>query len=643
MNLITYQLISKQQKTMGIVLCLLLSLLLQKVAAQGPQVNKEDSIYVRENYVKMERMIPMRDGVKLFTSIYVPKNTGQKYPIMLDRTPYNVAPYGEDKYKTSIGPSMLFARDGYIIVYQDVRGRYMSEGDFVAVKPYIPNKKKKTDVDESSDTYDTIEWLLKNIPNNNGRVGTWGISAPGFYTTETMLDAHPALKAVSPQAPVTDWFMGDDRHHNGAFFLMGTFAFLSSYGQPRPVPTPKNSPGYSAYGTPSGYEFYMNLGPIKNANETIFKGKNAIWNEMMDHDTYDEFWQARTPVPHLKNIKPAVMTVGGWFDQEDLYGPLKVYAGIERNNPKSPNSLIMGPWIHGGWSRSTGEALGNIRFDAKTAPFYRETIEFPFFGHYLKDKPDPQLPKAYIFETGTNQWKKYDQWPPKTAQEKKLYFHPNGKLSFDVPTTSSTPFDEYVSDPKKPVPYTAEIRNIRGSDFMYEDQRFAASRPDVMVYESDTLTEDVTISGNVMADLFVSTTGTDADFVVKLIDVYPGNAPNNSPIAGTKMGGFQLLIRGEVMRAKFRNSFSKPEPMKPGEVTEVKFDMQDAAHTFKKGHKIMVQVQSSWFPLVDRNPQKFVNIYQATEADFQKATHRVYFSPQQPSSVMVSVIKKDPN
>lgn len=605
-------------------------------------VNKQDSLYIRENYTKLERMVPMRDGIKLFTSIYVPKATDQKYPIMLDRTPYNVAPYGEDKYKTSIGPSMLFARDGYIIVYQDVRGRYMSEGKFVAVNPYIPTKKKKTDVDETTDTFDTIDWLLKTIPNNNGRVGTWGISAPGFYTTETLIDAHPALKAASPQAPVTDWFMGDDRHHNGAFFLMGTFAFLSSYGQPRPTPTPKNSPGYSAYGTPSGYEFYLNMGPLRNIDEKLFKGQNAIWKEMMDHEAYDEFWQARTPVPYLKNIKPAVMTVGGWFDQEDLYGPLKTYAGIEHNSPKSPNLLVMGPWIHGGWSRSTGEALGNIRFESKTAPFFRESIEFPFFGHYLKDKPDPQLPKAYIFETGTNQWRKYDQWPPKAAQEKKLYFHPNGKLSFDAPQTSSTPYDEYVSDPKKPVPFTAEIRTIRGSDFMYEDQRFAATRPDVVVYESDTLTEDVTISGNVMADLFVSTTGTDADFVVKLIDVYPANAPSNSPIAGTKMGGFQLLVRGDVMRAKFRNSFSKPEPMKPGEVTEVKFDMQDAAHTFKKGHKLMVQVQSSWFPLVDRNPQKFVNIYQATEADFQKATHRVYFSPQQPSSVMVSALK-DPN
>ncbi|QHV98736.1 CocE/NonD family hydrolase [Spirosoma endbachense] len=643
MKHITHQQINNNPKALNIVLCLLLSLLAHQLAAQTPAgVNKADSAYVRENYTKLERMVPMRDGVKLFTSIYVPKNTDQKYPIMLDRTPYSVAPYGEDKYKTSLGPSMLFARDGYIIVYQDVRGRYMSEGDFVSVRPYIPNKKKKTDVDEISDTYDTIDWLIKTIPNNNGRVGTWGISAPGFYTTTTLIDAHPALKAASPQAPVTDWFMGDDRHHNGAFFLMGTFAFLSSYGQPRPVPTPKNSPGFSAYGTPNSYEFYMNMGPIKNANERIFKGNNAIWNEMMDHDTYDEFWQARNPVSHLKNIKPAVMTVGGWFDQEDLYGPLKVYAGIERNNPKSPNSLVMGPWIHGGWSRSTGETLGNIRFGDKTSVFYRETIEFPFFGHYLKDKPDPQLPKAYIFDTGSNQWKKYDQWPPKTAQEKKLYFHPNGKLSFDAPPNGQNTFDEYVSDPKKPVPYTAEIRPVRGSDFMYEDQRFAATRPDVVVYESDTLTEDVTIAGNVVADLFVSTTGTDADFVVKLIDVYPNNAPNNSPITTTKMAGFQLLVRGEVMRTKFRNSFSKPEAMKPGEVTEVKFDMQDAAHTFKKGHKLMIQVQSSWFPLVDRNPQTFVNIYKATEADFQKATHRVYFSPQQPSSVMVSVLK-DPN
>lgn len=618
---------------------LLASFLLAGTLPLSAQVStsKADSVYVREHYTKIERMIPMRDGVKLFTSIYVPKDASQKYPVLLDRTPYSVAPYGEEKYKASIGPSMLFAREGYIIVYQDVRGKYMSEGTFVAVRPFIPKKTKPTDIDESSDTYDTIEWLLKNIPTNNGKVGTWGISAPGFYTTMTAIDAHPALKAASPQAPVTDWYMGDDRHHNGAFFLMGTFAFLSSYGMPRPEPTTQSYPSYSAYGTPDSYEFYRKIGPVKNIDEKIFKGRNIVWNQMMQNETYNEFWQARTPVPHLKNIRPAVMTVGGWFDQEDLYGPLKTFAGIENHGPVSPNYLVMGPWIHGGWSRSKGDALGNIRFDAETAPFYRETIELAFFNHYLKDKADPQLPKAYIFETGSNRWKKYDAWPPKQSTEAKLYLHSNGKLSFEAPAKGG--FREYLSDPDKPVPFTNEIRIIRGSDFMYEDQRFAATRPDVLVYESDVLAEDVIISGNVAADLFVSTTGTDADFVVKLIDVYPGDAPNNSPIAGTKMGGFQLMVRGEVMRAKFRNSFSKPEPLVPNKVSEVKFDMQDAAHCFKKGHKIMVQVQSSWFPLVDRNPQKFVNIYQANESDFQKATHRVYSGPAQASHVNVRIVK----
>ncbi|MDQ1089317.1 CocE/NonD family hydrolase [Siphonobacter sp. SORGH_AS_1065] len=607
--------------------------------AQIPGNLREDSLYIRKNYSKLERLIPMRDGVKLFTSIYVPKDESKKYPIMLDRTPYSVAPYGEDKYKMSLGPSMLFAKEGYIIVYQDVRGKYMSEGEFVAVKPFIPNKTKKTDVDESSDTYDTIEWLLKNLPTNNGKVGTWGISAPGFYTTMTAIEAHPALKAASPQAPVTDWFMGDDRHHNGAFFLMGTFSFLSSYGAPRPEPTTQTAPQFSNFGTPDSYEFYKNIGPIKNINEKILKGENVIWNQMMENESYNEFWKSRTPVPHLKNITPAILTVGGWFDQEDLYGPLKTFAGIEKNSPKTSNFLVMGPWIHGGWSRVKGDVLGNIRFDSDTGPFYRENIELAFFNHHLKGEKDPQLPKAYIFETGSNVWKKYDAWPPKQSQEKNLYFHANGKLSFEAPKATPTSFMEYLSDPSKSVPFTSEIRNVRGADFMYEDQRFAATRPDVLVYESDVLAEDVIISGNVMADLFVSTTGTDADFVVKLIDVYPGDAPNNSPIPGTKMGGFQLMVRGEVMRSKFRKSFSKPEAMVPNKVEEVKFDMQDAAHCFKKGHKIMVQVQSSWFPLVDRNPQKFVNIYKASESDFQKAMHKVYSTPSQPSHVKVRVVK----
>ena len=608
------------------MLLLLLATSVAGVMAQGRGANKEDSLYIREHYIKTEIMVPVRDGVKLFTSIYTPKDISpsKKYPIMLSRSPYSVAPYGVDIYKTTLGPNMLFAKDGYIFVYQDVRGKFMSEGDFVAVKPYNPAKKTNKDVDESSDTYDTIEWMLKNLPNNNGRVGSYGISAPGFYATLTMIDAHPALKAVSPQAPVTDWFMGDDRHHNGAFFFMGTFSFLSSFGVARPVPTSKGGGRFTEYNTPDGYKFYQSVGPLKNINEKFLKNENAIWNEMMDHESYDEFWQARTPVPHLKNIKPAVLTVGGWFDQEDLYGPLKTYAGIEKNNPKSPNTLVMGPWIHGGWVRSTGEFLGNIRFEGKNSQFYQEKIEFPFFSHYLKDTPDPVLPKAYIFDTGISTWSKYDQWPPKGAEEKKLYLLPNGKLAFTPAATAKESFDEYTSDPKKPVPFTSEIAISRGSDYMYEDQRFAARRPDVMVYESDILTENMSISGGVIANLLVSTTGTDADYIVKLIDVYPDNAPNNSPRPGTQMGGFQLLVRGEVMRAKFRNSFSKPEAMVPNKKEKVKFDMQDAAHTFKKGHKIMVQVQSTWFPLVDVNPGKFVNIYKATAEDFKTEKHRIY-------------------
>jgi putative CocE/NonD family hydrolase len=624
------------------ILSLSMSILSLAAAAQQTLSYKDDSAYIAEHYTKLEKQIPMRDGAKLFTVVYVPKENTKKYPIMFNRTPYSAGPYGDNQYKPSLGPSMLFARDGYIFVYQDVRGRYLSEGDFIATRPYIPNKKKKTEVDESSDTYDSIDWLLKNVPHNNGKVGTWGISAPGFYTTMTTIDAHPALKAASPQAPVTDWFMGDDRHHNGAFFLMGTFSFLSYYGAPRPAPTTERAASFSAYGTPDAYDFYKNLGPLKNVNEKYFKGENAIWNEMMDNENYSSFWQSRNAAQHLKNIKPAVMTVGGWFDQEDLYGPLKTFAGIEKNKPLAANYLVMGPWTHGSWTKGNNDALGNIRFHSDTGPFYREQIELAFFNHYLKGTAAPDLSKANVFETGSNVWRKYSAWPPAEAQEKNLYLHSNGTLSFDAPAAAEgSQFDEFISDPDKPVPYTKEIRIDRGSDFMYEDQRFVASRPDVLVYQSPVLENDIVISGNLVADLFVSTTGTDADFVVKLIDVYPGDAPNDSPLPGTKMGGFQMMVRGEVMRAKFRNSFSKPEPMVPGEITEVKFDMQDAAHCFKKGHRMMVQVQSSWFPLVDRNPQKFVNIYNADESDFQKATHRIYAKKAQASHLKVSVMKAD--
>ncbi|MGY3212868.1 CocE/NonD family hydrolase [Mucilaginibacter sp. HD30] len=625
------------------VLCLITSLQAQRSPAganPARAVNKVDSAYVRNNYKKMEIMVPMRDGAKLFTSIYMPKDSTKSYPIMMSRSPYGSAPYGAE-YKTAIGPSALFMREGFIFVYQDARGRFLSEGDFTATRPHIANKKSNKDVDESSDTYDAIDWMIKNLPHNNGKVGTWGISAPGFYATMTAIDAHPALKAVSPQAPVTNWFMGDDRHHNGAFQQMGTFAFLSSFGVVRPKPTTVNSPGFSAYGTPDGYKFHLGIGPLKNYNEKIFHHTNALWDSMMLHDNYDHYWQSRTPEPHLKNIGPAVMTVGGFFDQEDQYGPLKVYASIEKGGHKDRNIMVMGPWYHGGFARGDGESLGNMVMGQKTGVYYREKIEFPFFMRYLKDAPDPKLPNVYVFETGTNVWKQYTSWPAPESKPVAMYLQSGGKLAFSKPMAVAKAFDEYMSDPNKPVPYTAEIRAIRGSEFMVEDQRFASTRPDVLTYESPVLDKDVTIAGNVAADLFVTTTGTDADFIVKLIDVYPNDAPNNSMMnPAAQMGGFQMMIRGEVMRAKYRNSFSKPEPMIPGKVTEVKFDMEDANHTFLKGHKIMIQIQSTWFPLSDRNPQKFVNIYKATEADFQKATHRVFFSPQYPSHVNVRIIEK---
>lgn len=609
-------------------------------AAQIQTETEIDALYIQENYIKTEHLIPMRDGIRLYTVIYSPKNHQNNYPILLQRSPYSAGPYGEALMKPSLGPSMLFARDEYIFVYQDVRGRYLSEGEFVANRPHIPEKPNPKTIDESTDSYDTIDWLIKNVGGNNGKVGTWGISAPGFYTTMTAIDAHPALKAASPQAPVTDWFMGDDRHHNGAFFLMGTFSFLSYYGTPRPVPTTEHAQSFNNYGTPDAYTFYKNLGPLKNINQRYFKGENKIWNEMMENPDYTEFWKARTPVPYLKKIKPAMLTVGGWFDQEDLYGPLQTFAAIEANTPQSPNHLVIGPWTHGSWSRGDNSFLGNIRFHSATGPYYRQEIELAFFSHYLKDKPNPYLAKATVFETGSNTWKKYSSWPPSQATRKKLYILPNGKLSFEEPQKANqSTYDEYISDPDRPVPYTNQIRIDRGSDFMYEDQRFTSRRPDVLVYTSETLEQDICISGKIIADLFISASGTDADLIVKLIDVYPGDAPDDSPLPGTKMGGFQQLVRAEVMRAKYRNSFSNPQALDPGTISALKFDMQDAAHTFKKSHKIMIQIQSTWFPLVDINPQKFVNIYQADENDFQKATIQIHFKPGAQSGIILDIIE----
>lgn len=595
---------------------------------------------IREHYDKYEFMIPMRDGVKLYAQAYTPKDKSQKYPILLFRTPYSVGFYGPDNFRPLLGPSEGYAQEGFIFVYQDVRGKFRSEGDFEVMRPYKKIKKSPQDTDESSDTYDTIEWLLKNIPNHNGRVGQWGISYPGWQTVMGMIDAHPALKASSPQASPSDMWIGDDFHHNGAFRLMYTFNWLAGSAKIRSGPSEKREAPFD-YGTPDGYKFFLELGPLSNANKKYFQNSVPTWNEYMQHGDYDQYWKEREVLQHLHNIRHPVLNVAGWFDAEDFYGPMSIYYTLEKNNPDNKSILVVGPWLHGGWARMDGDSLGNIQFGSKTGIYFRKEVEFPFFVYHLKNKGKLNLPEALVFETGSNQWKSYDQWPPKEAREKNIYFQANGKLSFSQPNEKSDDaYDSYLSDPSKPVPFTAEIRTTQGHLWMVEDQRFASTRPDVLVYQTAVLTENITIAGPIIACLYVSTTGTDADWVVKLIDVYPGDAPDNQPNpSNVRMGDFQMLLAGEVFRSKYRQSFENPEPLAPNEITKIEYDLRDKNHTFLKGHRIMVQVQSSWFPVIDRNPQKFVNIYQAKESDFQKATHRVYRSSEYCSHLKLKVLK----
>ncbi|HLY72676.1 MAG TPA: CocE/NonD family hydrolase, partial [Planctomycetota bacterium] len=508
---------------------------------------------IKDHYTKQEVPIAMRDGKKLFTSIYAPKDASHPWPILLNRTPYGVGPYGADSFRTNLGPSSLFIKEGFIFVYQDVRGRNQSEGEFVNVRPQVPVKSGPADIDESTDAYDTIDWLVKNVPNNNGRVGMYGISYPGFYAAAGAIDAHPALKAASPQAPVSDWFVGDDFHHNGSFYLAHAFRFFDGFGRLKGTTRPKAS-------TQDGYSFFLELGSLSEMESKYFKGDVPYWAELREHPNYDEWWKARNIRTHLKNLKPAMLTVGGWFDAEDLFGALKVYDSIERQSPGATNTVVMGPWYHGGWASSDGESLGHVRFGSKTSVFYRTEIEFPFFCRYLKDREDPKLPEAYMFETGANRWRKFDAWPPANAVRKALYLHAGGRLSFEPPGEAGA-FDEYTSDPAKPVPYTATQASGMTREHMVDDQRFAASRPDVLSYRTDPLEADVTIAGAIIPSLRVSTTGTDSDWVVKLIDVYPDDEPDPVPPApGVKMGGFQQLLRGECMRGRFRHSFEKPEP-----------------------------------------------------------------------------------
>lgn len=614
---------------------------------QAPAAPQEE--FVPAHYTKYEFRIPMRDGKRLFTAVYMPKATAFSdhgpYPFLMDRTPYSVGPYGEDQYPKHLGPSEEFERAGYIFVYQDVRGRWMSEGEFQEMRPHIDNKKSPRDVDDASDTYDTIEFLLKHVSDNNGKVGIWGISYPGFYTSASMIDSHPALVAASPQAPMTDLFLGDDGYHGGAFMLSANFGFYAFFRPQTEPQTPRAIAPFD-FGTPDSYQFYLNAGNLANLDKLYLKGSNWLFNDQMKHDTYDAYWQARDLSRHMKNIKCAVLVVGGWFDAEDLSGPYRTFYATSKFNPDTPTTLVEGPWVHGGWARGDGSHLGDVQFGAKTSEYFQQNIQFPFFEHYLKGKGEAP-PKAIVFETGTNVWRHFDQWPPKQATPKMLYFHANGKLSFDPPAEVQSR-DDYESDPNHPVPFVGYTTNTVPQRYMVDDQRFASERPDVSTYVSDPLEEDVTIAGPISPKLKVASSSTDSDFDVKLIDVYPDNYPNpgdpgnpNKRILDAPplfLGGYQQLLRGEPFRAKFRNGWEKPEPLVPEKMTDINFTMPDLFHTFRRGHRIMVQVQSSWFPLTDRNPQIFIDIPSTPPSQFTKATEQVFHQKDAASGVEVLVM-----
>lgn len=602
--------------------------------------------YIKAHYTKYEYQIPARDGVKLFTAVFAPKDATKTYPILLTRTPYSLSPYGVDNYRSGLGPSEAFAKSGYIFVYQDVRGRWMSEGAFEHIRPHNPNKQSSKDTDESTDTYDTIDWLLKNVKGHNGRVGMWGISYPGFYTVHGVLSRHPALKAASPQAPVTDMWQGDDFHHNGALFLPHAFNFLINIDKPGGhEPTRFAVPGFE-HRTTSGYDFFLRLGPLANANEKYFKNASAFWNDMMKHPSYDAWWQARNTRAHLRSIETPMLTVGGWYDAEDLFGPLRVHEAAARTSPRAPNLIVMGPWYHGQWSGGDGSSLGYANFNSKTSEYFRDKLQFPFFEHHLKGAADPKLAAATMFETGTNQWREYPQWPPANTAPATFYLRESGKLAASPAPAQAPAFDEYISDPARPVPVSDYDSIGMTREYMTGDQRHAARRTDVLVYQTEPLTEDFTAAGPIKVSLLVATTGTDADFIVKVIDVLPDDYPEPAAPANAaprpdpkRMAGFQMLVRGEPFRGRFRNGLDKPEAFTPGQVSKIEFELPDINHAFRRDHRIMVQVQSTWFPLIDRNPQKFIDIANAREADFQKATHRVYHTPAQASTVTFPRLK----
>lgn len=615
--------------------------------------------FIRTHYTKYEYRIPMRDGVRLFVSVYEPRPGEFKdhgpYPFLMTRTPYSCAPYGEDVLATGrFGVSEELARSGYNFVCADVRGRWQSEGEFREMSPHTSDRgaapgdrSSNQDVDESTDTYDTIEYLLKHVPDNNGKVGIVGISYPGFYTSASIIDSHPAIKAASPQAPMTDIYMNDDSYHGGAFMLSGNYGFYVNFFPQRNPVLPTKGAEYQFPITDS-YKFYLHAGPIGNLDtgKNYLDGKNWLYHDQTMHTTYDDYWQKRDLSRHMHGVKAAVMVVGGWFDAEDLSGPFKTFHAIDKLSSGATNSIVIGPWVHGGWARGDGDHLGDVEFGEKTGDYFRAEVQFPFFEHYLKDQAAEPLPKALVFETGSNAWRRYPAWPPPNAKAETLYFHAGGGLSFEAPTEESA-VDSYVSDPAHPVPFTEYVTDTVPQRYMDDDQRFATKRDDVLVYETAPLAADVTLAGPIKPQLRVSSTGTDADFVVKLIDVYPEDLPSPpTEVQGKRvlgappvlLGGYEQLVRGEPMRAKFRDSFVTPTPLPVGKMVEVNSEMPDINHTFRAGHRMMVQVQSSWFPLVDRNPQRFGDIPHMQPEEFQKATESVYRQAGAASGVEVLVV-----
>ncbi|MCX4244894.1 CocE/NonD family hydrolase [Paraliomyxa miuraensis] len=602
-----------------------------------PLTPDDGAAWVQAHYVKEEVRIPMRDGATLFTAIYRPRDPDREVPILLTRTPYRASPYGPDAHRDALGPSRTLMERGYVFVYQDVRGCFQSEGEFVNMRPHRPTK-RGPEIDESSDTYDTIEWLVHHVAGHNGRVGMWGISYPGFYAAAGMIDAHPALVAVSPQAPIADWYF-DDFHHHGAFFLPHAFNFFSGFGRPRKGLVSEWGPRFD-HGTPDGYAWFLGLGALRNANEHHLHHEIPFWDELAAHPDYDEFWRERNLLPHLRNVAPAVMTVGGWFDAEDLYGPLQIYRAIEAQDPDAFNVLVMGPWSHGGWARTAGDHLGNADFEGEHSAWYQQHVEAVFFQHYLEGdgSTPPSLPEATVFETGRNRWRSFDAWPP-AGRPRTLWLGSGHRLLGEAPAERRA-FDEFVSDPARPVPYTEEVAIGMTKEYMTDDQRFAARRPDVLTWVGNPLTEPLTLAGPLTADLWVSTSEADADWVVKVIDVFPEDAPDHPHLArGKHMGGYQMMVRSEVIRGRYRDGYDAPKPFAAGKPTRVRLPLQDVLHTWEPGHRVMIQIQSTWFPLVDRNPQRWVdNVFEARDEDFVKATHRVWRDTEHASRLEAVVI-----